>query len=33
LIVLAVLSTAATPQLHVGASPKPLQPPLLQHEL
>ena len=33
LIILVVLSTAATPQLHVGASPKPLQPPLLQHEL
>ena len=33
LIVLAVLNTATTPQLHVGASPKPLQPPLLQHEL
>jgi len=33
LIVLAVLSTASTPQLHVGASPNPLQPPLLQDKL
>jgi len=32
-MVLDVLSTAGTPQLHVGASPKPLQPPLLQDKL
>jgi len=33
LIVLAVLSTTSTLQLHVGASPNPLQPPLLQDNL
>ena len=32
-MVLAVLSTIATPQLHVGASPKPLQPPLLEDKV
>jgi len=32
-IVLAVLNTASTLQLHVGASPNPLQPPLLQDKL
>jgi len=31
--VLAVLNTTSTPQLHVGASPNPLHPPLLQDKL